>query len=47
MALAIRRELGLPIQYVGLGERAEDLAPFDADAFVSALFPESDADDAA
>ena len=47
MALAIRRELGLPIQYVGLGERPEDLAPFDAEAFVDALFPESAADDAA
>jgi fused signal recognition particle receptor len=47
MALAIRRELGLPIRYVGLGERAEDLAPFDADAFVAALFPEPGLDDAA
>lgn len=38
MALAIRKELGLPIRYVGLGERPEDLAPFDPDEFVDALF---------
>jgi fused signal recognition particle receptor len=47
MALAIRRELGLSIDYVGLGERAEDLAPFDPDAFVAALFPEPGLTDAA
>jgi fused signal recognition particle receptor len=38
VALAIRSELGLPIRYVGLGEKAEDLAPFDAEAFTAALF---------
>jgi fused signal recognition particle receptor len=38
VALAIRSELGLPIRYVGLGEQAEDLAPFDPDAFSAALF---------
>ncbi len=37
VALAIRSELDLPIRYVGLGEQAEDLAPFDADAFAGAL----------
>jgi fused signal recognition particle receptor len=42
VALAIRSELGLPIRYVGLGERAEDLAPFDADAFTAALFAENE-----
>jgi fused signal recognition particle receptor len=36
-ALAIRRALGLPITYVGLGEGPEDLAPFDAEAYVDAL----------
>ena len=34
---AIRAELGVPIRYVGLGETAEDLQPFDATAFVDAL----------
>jgi len=47
VALAIRSELGLPIRYVGLGERADDLAPFDADAFAAALFAEDGITDAA
>ena len=34
---AIRAELGVPIRYVGLGEAADDLQPFDATAFVDAL----------
>lgn len=34
---AIRAELGVPICYVGLGEKLDDLVPFDADAFVDAL----------
>jgi fused signal recognition particle receptor len=34
---AVRAELGVPIRYVGLGERSADLVPFDADAFVDAL----------
>ncbi|HVN84368.1 MAG TPA: signal recognition particle-docking protein FtsY [Candidatus Binatia bacterium] len=41
-ALAVRSELDLPLRYVGLGEGLDDLRPFDADAFVAALF-ESDA----
>ncbi len=35
---AITRELGLPVRYIGIGEKAEDLQPFDAEAFVEALF---------
>ncbi len=46
IALAIRRELSLPIRYVGLGERPEDLVPFDADAFVNALFPDKELSEA-
>ncbi len=34
---AVRSELGVPIRYVGLGERPEDLAPFNPDVFVDAL----------
>jgi fused signal recognition particle receptor len=34
MAFAIQRELRLPILYVGLGEKPDDLVPFDPDAFV-------------
>ncbi len=37
MAFAIQRELGLPILYAGLGEKADDLSPFDADAFVKGI----------
>ena len=47
VALAIRGELGLPIRYVGLGERPEDLAPFDADAFANALFSQEEVTNAA
>jgi fused signal recognition particle receptor len=38
MVFAIARELGLPVRFVGTGERMEDLMPFDADAFVDGLF---------
>ncbi len=35
--LRIARELGLPIKFIGVGERPEDLQPYDASAFVQAL----------
>jgi len=38
---ALAREFGIPIRYVGIGERSEDLRVFDAAAFVEALLPES------
>ena len=34
----IRQQFGLPVKFVGVGEQAEDLAPFDPAAFVDALF---------
>ena len=37
---ALAREFGIPIRYVGIGERSEDLRVFDATAFVEALLPE-------
>lgn len=37
MAFAIQRELGLPILFAGLGEKTEDLMPFDPDAFVRGI----------
>jgi fused signal recognition particle receptor len=37
IVVRIARELALPIKLVGTGERVEDLAPFDAEAFVAAL----------
>jgi fused signal recognition particle receptor len=38
MVVAIQKELGLPIKFVGLGEQADDLQPFDAEQFAEALF---------
>jgi fused signal recognition particle receptor len=38
IVVAIARELNLPIRYIGVGEKADDLLPFDAEAFVESLF---------
>jgi fused signal recognition particle receptor len=38
MVVAIQEELGLPIKYIGLGEQADDLQPFDPKQFAQALF---------
>jgi fused signal recognition particle receptor len=38
VAVAVVRELGVPIRYVGVGEAVEDLLPFDAEAFAEGLF---------
>ena len=40
IAIAIRNELGLPVRYIGLGEQLDDMQPFDANEFVSAIFGE-------
>src|SRR6185295_3840534 len=40
MVVAIQQELGLPIKFVGLGEQPDDLQPFDAKQFATALFEE-------
>jgi len=42
VVLAICDELRIPVRYVGLGERAEDLREFHADEFVEALFGKGD-----
>ncbi|KAG2485732.1 hypothetical protein HYH03_015541 [Edaphochlamys debaryana] len=36
-------QLGLPVKFIGVGETAEDLQPFDAESFAEALFPRSPA----
>jgi fused signal recognition particle receptor len=41
MAFAIQRELNLPILFAGLGEKPEDLQPFDPDAFVDGILSTS------
>ena len=40
IAVAVVRELGVPIRYVGVGEKVEDLLPFDAAAFAASLVGE-------
>ncbi len=42
IVVAVQRELGVPVKLVGLGEGADDLAPFDPEAFVDALLGDSD-----
>jgi len=38
VVVAIRQQVGLPVKFIGVGEKAEDLAPFNPDEFVDALF---------
>lgn len=38
VVLAINNELDVPVKFVGVGEQIDDLQPFDADAFASAMF---------
>ena len=40
MVVAIQKELGLPIKFIGVGEQPDDLQPFDAKQFAAALFEE-------
>ncbi|WP_316932569.1 signal recognition particle-docking protein FtsY [Changpingibacter yushuensis] len=37
IVVAVQKELGVPVKFVGLGEGADDLAPFDPEGFVDAL----------
>ncbi|MCA9609768.1 MAG: signal recognition particle-docking protein FtsY, partial [Myxococcales bacterium] len=45
--LGIVDEHGLPVHYIGVGERVEDLREFDAATFVQALFAKPDEEHAA
>lgn len=38
IVLAIKKELGIPVKYIGVGEGAEDLQPFNGSDFVKAMF---------
>jgi fused signal recognition particle receptor len=40
VVVAIRKQVGLPVKYVGVGEKAEDLVLFEPDPFVDAMFEE-------
>jgi fused signal recognition particle receptor len=41
IAIAISKELNIPVKFVGLGEKADDLQEFDAEQFVHALFADA------
>jgi fused signal recognition particle receptor len=47
IVLGICDELHLPVRYIGLGERAEDLREFNAEDFVEALFGKGEEESAA
>lgn len=38
IVISIKRELGIPVKFIGVGEKIDDLQPFSADEFVAALF---------
>jgi len=38
VVVAIARELNLPIRYIGVGEKTDDLLPFDAEEFIASIF---------
>ena len=41
IVLAIRNKLNIPVKFVGLGEKMDDLQPFDAERYVYGLFADS------
>ena len=38
IVLSIKRELGIPVKFIGVGEKIDDMQPFNAEEFISALF---------
>lgn len=38
VVLSIKRELGIPVKFIGVGEQIDDMKPFDAEEYVKALF---------
>ena len=42
IAVAIQKELGIPVKYIGVGEHIDDLQKFDPHSFVEALFSVSE-----
>ena len=42
IAVAIRDSLDVPVKLVGVGERVEDVEPFDPESFIDAMFAEAD-----
>ena len=42
IVLSIKKELDIPVKYIGVGEKIDDMQPFHAEEFVTALFDTSD-----
>ena len=38
IVLSIKKELNIPVKYIGVGEQIDDMQPFDADEFTKAMF---------
>ena len=38
IVLSIKKELGIPVKFIGIGEKIDDMKPFSADEFAGALF---------
>lgn len=45
IVISIKNELGIPVKLIGVGEKIDDLQPFDSRTFVQALFSDTDLDD--
>lgn len=45
IAIAIQSQMNIPVKYIGIGEKMEDLQRFDAGSFVDALFEKSEGDE--
>ena len=42
IVFSVKKELGIPVKYIGVGEKMEDLQPFSAEDFVKALFDDEE-----
>ena len=42
MILSVKRELGIPVKFIGVGEQIDDMKPFDPEEYVKALFEAGD-----
>ena len=42
VVLSVKRALGIPVKFIGVGEQIDDMRPFDAEEYVKALFENSE-----
>ena len=42
IVLSVKKELGIPVKFIGVGEKIDDMKPFDPDDFAKALFEQED-----